>query len=152
MNEVTILLTGGPLDGHQKKISESAADVKIIHFWVDENSDKKESVVYAFSESKNQWVWVNLDLVPETLPTTGLIVWYYPSANYQKLAKVPADKPLPAMVIEADKAAAVVIRVFTPTGMDFTTGGVSYNKKGGANTWQWPATVKQIRALADVLK
>ena len=150
METVEILLTGGPLDGQKHEINTGAAKHKMVHLWKDDK--RTESVVYAFSESKNEWVWVDLDLVPEQLPTTGRIVWYTPSAQYIKIAKLTAGAPLPAMVVAAEKDATVIIRVFTPTGIDFTTGGVAYSKKGTANTWRWPDAEKIVRSLADILK
>src|SRR4051812_10966769 len=110
---IIITLTGGQLDGEKREITPGAHSHGLCHFWKDEPGS--ESLLYGFSKTKNAWVWVDLDFVPEVLPTSGRIVWYVPSANYVKLSKLNAGQPYPAIVIEVEKqSSAVVLRVFTP--------------------------------------
>lgn len=149
----TIYLTGGPFDGQTKEVTPGAIKQKMVHFWKDDA--RTESVVYAFSEKQNAWVWIDLDLVPEVLPTSGRIVWYSPTARQHDLIleNYTDDDPdvyLPAIVVKAFKDGSVNLKVYAQH--DLYVEGATYDKRGSVGTWQWPVITPQTRNLVDFLK
>lgn len=147
---ITVTLNNGPLAGQEREITPGGLRQGVVHFWAGEPG-ASASVVYAYKESTSEWVYIDLDLVPEVLPTTGRIIWYMPTDVQVKKYKQPDASPLPGIVLKVDeKSGKVVAKIFT-TDCDFLVADVPYNKKAVAGAWLWPKIEPTKRNLLDIL-